>query len=195
MKNLLRIGILSMALLLIISVSDLESLSSGSSQIKIHPVRLEIVDLPEEEEWAGDEMMFVQASKANIIVFAVVPGYTDKQDVEHFPAYKVSLKNAKKLTINIYFQVTKNAKVEVYPFISGPVAGLASGEEEPASVNAKKNVIYRQVFETDLSVLPPGAIFPGLYDFLAFVTPSEEGFPFSKSGGMTHTACRAYLTK
>jgi hypothetical protein len=194
MKKSFRVAAICVILFLFFSLAEMESLSTGASQIPIRPARLEIVDLPE-EELDGEAMLFVQASKANIIVFAVVPGFTDKQNVEHFPAYKASLKNVKKLTVSIYFKVTKDAKVEIYPFISGPVAGLASGDEEPAQVNAKKNVIYRQVFETDLSVLPPGVIFPGLYDFLGFVTPSEDNFPFSKSGGMTHAACRVYMVK
>lgn len=184
-----------MILLLFFSLSDLESLSVGSTKFKIRPVRLEIVDLPGDEEQDVDEMMYTQASKANIIVFAIVPGYIDKQDVESFPAYKASLNNVKKLNVYVYFKVTKNAKVEIIPFVSGPVAGLVSGEEEPYLVSAKKNVIYRQVFETDLSLLPPGAIPPGLYDFIAIVVPSEEDFPFSKSGGMTHVACRVQMVK
>ena len=85
--------------------------------------------------------------------------------------------------------------MEIIPFISGPIAILATPGEDPYSVDAKKNVIYRQVFEADLSMFPPGFLVPGLYDMLGIVTPSPDDAPFPKTGGMTHVACRVILAK
>lgn len=195
MKNMFKTVVLGLVLLLIISVSDLKPLDSAVQRSGFHPVRLEIVDEPEATEGDADELLFVQASKAVITAFAIVPGYVDQADVEQAPVYRISLKNAKKLTLYVYFKVTKDAKVEIIPYISGPVANLATMGEEPYPVTAKKNVIYRQVFEADLSMLPPGYIVPGQYDMLGIVIPSPDAAPFSKSGGMTHVSCRVILTK
>lgn len=195
MKRTFKLCILGLGFLMIFSVPELRPLDPMGQRIEIQPGKLEIVDVPESTGPDVDEMLYIQASNAQIIVFAIVPGYTDKQDVEHVPAYRVSMKNAVRLTLYVYFKVTKNARVAIMPFISGPVAGMATMGEEPYSVDAKKNVIYRQEFVTELSMLPPGYLFPGIYDMLGIVMPSEQDAPFSKSGGMTHVTCRVILAK
>jgi hypothetical protein len=195
MKKALKLGILGLVFLMAFSVSELWPADSMNPREIFRPVRLEIVDEPGESEQDVGELFYVQASKAVVTVFAIVPGYVDLTDVEHLPAYKVSLKNTKKLTLYVYFKVSKDAKVEIIPFISGPIAILATGGDEPYPVDAKKNVLYRQVFEADLSMFPPGFLAPGLYDMLGIVTPAPDDSPFPKSGGMTHVSCRVILAK
>jgi hypothetical protein len=93
--------------------------------------------------------------------------------------------------------VNKNAKLFIIPLISGPVAGFMLEEEDDAffEVNAKTNVVYRQIFEIILSELEPGSIVDGVYDLMMIVVPSESSFPMKKTGGMTVATCRLWLVK
>ena len=86
MKKVFKLGLLGLVLLMVFSVSDLRSADSMEHGAVFKPVRLEIVDEPGESEQDVGELFYVQASKAVVTVFAIVPAYVDNADVEHVPA-------------------------------------------------------------------------------------------------------------
>lgn len=193
-KRFERFWLFGLIFLLVFSYSPLKVASQGKSQLKFRPIRLELLDVGSETDLDQMDMMYAQGSKGVVVVFSAMFGYADSQGEEHFPYFKVSLKKATKIYYYVDFKVSKNAKLVIFPFISGPVAGTMS-EEDEFEINAKKNVYYRQVFEVDLAELPSNAIFPGVYDLAALVVPSEDEGPMLKTGGMTSVISRVWIVK
>jgi len=153
---------------------------------------------PPEQDYEDENQVYIQASKANIIVYSIATGYVDKNDQRHFPWSQASLSESKQLIISVDFKVTKNAKVGVLALISGPITGEQVDEE--LIINAKKNVYYRQEFITDLAQANSqadsnGGPVPGLYNMIGIVYPDETEMPMSKSGGMTFASKITELKK
>ena len=198
MKKFGKLWALGLVLLLLLSVAPLKADGVGFSKLKIRPVRLEILDDGSDTELDRDDWMYTQAPNNGIvIVFSAMYGYTDNQNVEVFPKYRISINKAKTLMFSVDFKVNKNATLTIIPLISGPVAGFMLEDEgdEFFEVNAKKNVYYRQIFEIDLTELEPGAVLPGIYDMMVIVVPGEGSMPMKKTGGMTYATCRLWLVK
>jgi len=195
MKKLEKFWALGLAFLFMLSIVPLEADSLPTSKLKIRPVRLEILDDGSGIEEGLDDWMYAQGPSGIVIVFSAMFGYIDKQDREVFPKFRISIKNSNSLLFSVDFKVNTNAKLQIIPLISGPVAGfmLENEDEDFFEVNAQKNVYYRQIFEIDLTELGPDDIFPGIYDQMILVVPAESSFPMRKTGGMSFATSRAWL--
>ncbi|MFC2164312.1 hypothetical protein ACFLT2_04880 [Acidobacteriota bacterium] len=195
MNNLGKLWVLGLVFILILSIAPLKADGAGVAKLKIRPVRLEILDDGSGSEQDLDDWMYTQGPNGIVIVFSAMFGNTNKQDTEIFPKYRVSIRNSNSLMFSIDFKVNSNAKLQIIPLISGPVAGFMLEDEgdEFFEVNAQKNVYYRQIFEIDMTDLDPGSIVPGVYDIMIIVVPAESAMPMRKTGGMTYATCRLWL--
>jgi len=195
MKKLGKLWVLGLTFLLVLSIVPLRAKGFRNSGLKIRPVRLEILHDGTGTEQDVDDWMYAQGPTGTVVVFSAMYGFTNKQNVETFPKYRVSIKNSNSLMFSVDFKVSSNAKLSIIPLISGPVAGFMLEEEgdDFPEINVKKNVYYRQIFEIDLTELEPGAVLPGVYDMMIIVVPSGSAMPMRKTGGMTYATCRLWL--
>ena len=195
MQKLGKLWALGLVFFLVLSIAPLEAQGVGFSKLKVRPVRLEILDDGSDTEPDLDDWMYAQGPNGIVTVFSAMFGFTNRQNVETFPKYRISIRNSNSLMFSVDFKVSSNAKLAIIPLISGPVVGFMLEEEEEdfPEVNAQKNVYYRQIFEIDLTDLEPGTVIPGLYDIMIIVAPAESAMPMRKTGGMTYATCRLWL--